>query len=87
MKEGRGWYNEFAVELNTGRYATLTQWEDFPHSIEIGIELVGDLLFYEDDLQDILAVLDVDIKDTSRAQAHFRWKKDTRHTDNAADKG
>ncbi len=81
LKEGRGWYRQFAVSLRTGRYATLTQWEDFPQTIEISIELVRNLFFYEDDLLEILVALDVNIKDTTRAQAHFKWKKGARHAE------
>lgn len=72
LKNGRGWYNIFAVSLSSGRFATLTQWETFPRTIEIDLELVREL-FYEDDLLEILEVCGLKMEDASR-QGAFKWK-------------
>jgi hypothetical protein len=73
LKQGRGWYWEVAVALSSGRFGTLCKWEDFPATIEVSLELVRDEYFSEEDLQEVLAVLNVEVKDSAR-QGAFKWK-------------
>jgi hypothetical protein len=74
LKCGRGWYSIAGVALTSGRFARLCKWEDFPHTIVISLELVRNVYFYEEDLLEIRAFLDVEIQDASR-QGAFKWKK------------
>jgi uncharacterized membrane protein YphA (DoxX/SURF4 family) len=74
LKCGRGWYWIAGIALTSGRFATLCKWEVFPHTIVISLELVRNVYFYEKDLLEILAFLNVKVRDASR-QGAFKWKK------------
>jgi hypothetical protein len=73
LKAGPGKYKLVALQLPSGRHATLTQWAQFPETIDIGLELVRDDHFFEQDLLAILELLGVASKDASR-QGAFKWK-------------
>lgn len=73
LKEGRGWYWLIGVTFSSGRYGTLCKWEDFPETIEISLELVRDVFFYEQDLLEVLSLLNVQVKDSAR-QGAYEWK-------------
>jgi hypothetical protein len=73
LKQGRGWYRIFALQLATGRYACVVEWEVFPGTLEIQLELVHEYYFYEADLVEILTPMGFESVDKWRVQNDFTW--------------
>jgi hypothetical protein len=61
---------QFLLQLASGRHALLTSYDDFPHSIEISLELAedehGQEIAYLSDLAEILTPLGISVPDKSR---------------------
>ena len=68
---------EFLLQLASGRHALLTNYDDFPHSIEISLELEedehGQETAYLSDLAEVLAPLGIPIPNKSHV-GFPRWR-------------
>ncbi|MFZ6679320.1 hypothetical protein [Undibacterium sp. Tian12W] len=66
-------YTGICIELSSGRYANLLQTEMRKSVIEIGLEILDDEFFYEEDLLEIIAELEIEEDYVKRIQGDFTW--------------
>lgn len=74
LKTGNGWYRQVALEFSSGRFGTLVQWEVFPATIEISLELVRGLFFHRVDLDEVIGLLGCGKDEVSLFQGPVEWK-------------
>ena len=75
LKTGNGWHRELALEFSSGRFGTLVQWEVFPATIEISLELVRGLFFHSADLNEVVGLLGCGKDEVSLFQGPVKWKR------------
>jgi hypothetical protein len=66
-------YRDIYLQLNTGRYASLTQTEMRQSTVEIGLEIKKDRFFHEVDLIEIVRELQIDMELVNKLRGDITW--------------
>jgi hypothetical protein len=68
-----GSYRTVWMELSSGRFANLTQTDLRSSVVEIGLEILDNESFFEQDLEEVIGTLGVDPEYVKRMRNEFKW--------------